>query len=318
MGIVINTSQIQDILTSNYTLTNNTYSIIDNKGIKIVPAIYAQTVTQIIGESGYGVFLTTKKGYIRSFSVNFYDNNITEVTDVNIEYDSLPSDIEKGTKKTDTSTIYLDLEDTLKLYFVLYNDVNVYRGNDPSMPNYLQFIEKVPVDFPVAYESKKISSFSPTSNPYLYLGELYNDIDNDSLYGGTDITALRKLSWIPSSKVAPLTAGNSTLPLTNMEGDTYYQRWDCLKTFPTTEEDVNQIVDITSFMVETHRNLDGRNDINRASYSLMSRPINFNLFNGVYNQKNNIFEYTTRWNELSTENIPNQIIWSMTKLSWRC
>jgi hypothetical protein len=74
------------------------------------------------------------------------------------------------------------------------------------------------------------------------------------------------------------------------EGDTYYQRWDCLKTYPTTTEDeTNKVVDITSFMVESHKNLDERTDSNRDLYNIMSRPENFNLFNSVYDTAPNIF-----------------------------
>jgi hypothetical protein len=66
-------------------------------------------------------------------------------------------------------------------------------------------------------------------------------------------------------------------------GDTYYQRWDCLKTYPTTEEDKNSIVDVLSFMVETHINIDGRCDVNRGIDNLINaRPNNFNLLNKAY------------------------------------
>ena len=143
--------------------------------------------------------------------------------------------------------------------------------------------------------------------PYLFMGELYYEIEYKDLYGGISDTALSKLTWIPISNVISLgTAATIT------EGDTYYQRWDCLKTFPKTPEDINQVVDITSFMVETHINLDERTGPNRANFNMVVNPTNFNLFNDVYNQKNNLFSYTTI-NDLLSEENSHQVSWSLTK-----
>ena len=142
---------------------------------------------------------------------------------------------------------------------------------------------------------------------YLFLGELYYDITYSNLYGGYSQDALDKLVWTPASKPTPL---NADIQLS--EGDTYYQRWDCLKTFPRTESDINQVIDITSFMVETHINLDERTDQNRATFNPVVRQLNFNLFNSVYNQSNNLFSYTTV-NQLMSEENSHQVAWSMTK-----
>jgi hypothetical protein len=47
------------------------------------------------------------------------------------------------------------------------------------------------------------------------------------------------------------------------EGDTYYQRYDNLKTYPWSLEEVNGITEVISFMVETRINMDGRCDNNK-------------------------------------------------------
>ena len=66
-------------------------------------------------------------------------------------------------------------------------------------------------------------------------------------------------------------------------GDTYYQRYDCLKTYPFTDEDSNSIIEIGSFMVETRINLDGRYDKHRGdTSSFLINPTNYNLINPVY------------------------------------
>ena len=66
-------------------------------------------------------------------------------------------------------------------------------------------------------------------------------------------------------------------------------------------------------MVETHKNLDGRSDVWRGVPNLMVRPTNFNLFNTVYNQSNNIFEYVVGKSQNISTEVPNQIVWSMSK-----
>lgn len=216
------------------------------------------------------------------------------------------------------------------LYSVMFNYVDVWEGRSP-LPSSWKYKFVYPYKEYDVYsdmwitkgEVKDLDAF-PTfsgeyiynqdiipepapSNPYLFIGELYYNIAYSDLYGGYNQEALDKLTWMPVSKSTPLT---STVDKT--EGDTYYQRWDCLKTYPKTEEDINQVIDITSFMVETHINLDERTDKYRATFNTVVRPLNFNLFNTAYNQKNNLFSYTTV-NALLSEENSHQVAWSMTK-----
>jgi hypothetical protein len=93
--------------------------------------------------------------------------------------------------------------------------------------------------------------------PYLMLAELYTDIPYNVLYGGHTKEAIKNLTWYPISETYSIINDSK---IDNTYGDTVYQRYDCLKTYPSTEEDLNQNVDITSFMVESHINLDDRVD----------------------------------------------------------
>ena len=99
------------------------------------------------------------------------------------------------------------------------------------------------------------------------------------------------------------------------QGDTYYQRFDTLKTYAYSEEDENSIVDITSFMVETRLNIDGRYDRNRGQESnLTMSPTNFNLINDVYSQRDNFFTYRILDDDVQARTtFPNQITWSLSK-----
>ena len=166
------------------------------------------------------------------------------------------------------------------------------------------------IDFPIKYTQSCISNniLSSPGAPYLFIGELYYDLKPKDLYNGFNTATMDNLVWYPVSPVTPI--GED---VKRMSGDTYYQRWDCLKTYPSTEEDLNKVVDITSCMLETHTNLDARTDSNRASFNMMSRPSNFNLFNSVYDSYNNIFQYNIINKDSSTTEYPNQVIWTLTK-----
>lgn len=150
-------------------------------------------------------------------------------------------------------------------------------------------------------------------NPYLFIGELVKQyVDYNTWLGGTTQQALQQLSWNTCSLATQV--HSDTIQILKTWGDTYYQRWDCMKTFPTTEEDKNSIVDILSFMVESHQNLDGRCDVNRGITNLVNaRPTNFNLFNDVYNQTDNLFQYKILDTKFEDNTQENQVVWSLTK-----
>ena len=147
------------------------------------------------------------------------------------------------------------------------------------------------------------------NSPYFYIGELYRDIEYSTLYGGYGENALEQSTWIPISN--PTNIEYST---NDTWGDTYYQRWECLNTYPSTEEDLNSVVDIVSFMVETHINLEGRYDKNRNGLNILNaRPDNFNKINPVYSQTNNYFTYNILDEKFNQNKYFNQIAFSLQK-----
>ena len=145
--------------------------------------------------------------------------------------------------------------------------------------------------------------------PYLFLGELVKRVfDYDTWNGGTQEQALEQLVWNVASNVTPINEH-----VTKSWGDTYYQRWDCEKTYPFTEEDVNSNVEILSFMLESHQNLDGRCDVNRGIHNLLNvRPHN-TIFNNVYSQDDNFFTYQVLDEKFSKNHFEADIVWSLTK-----
>lgn len=162
----------------------------------------------------------------------------------------------------------------------------------------------------IKYKQLSLKHMEKPVYPYLYLAELFREIPYDSLYGGYDENQIEKLKWVVSSSPYPV---DKDIP--RMGGDTYYQRWDCLKTYPYSENDSNSVVDITSFMVETHILLDGRCDTNRRNSKVtLARPTNYNIFNQVYNQTDNLFSYNILDDKYDLDRFGNQVVWSNAKI----
>lgn len=163
-----------------------------------------------------------------------------------------------------------------------------------------------------------IFAVSSIQHGWLWLGELYND-NVQNRFGGQTEEAFENNVWLPCGDPISLVDTNngvkSSVTLRWEEGDTYFQRYDHIKTYPFTLEDQNAVTDIVSFMCETRVNIDGRYDRNRGQTSNFSiTPENFNLMNDVYSQPNNFFNYRTiNPNKLNLDNFHNSITWTKTK-----
>ena len=163
-----------------------------------------------------------------------------------------------------------------------------------------------------------IFGVSSIQHGWLWLGELYND-NVQNRFGGQTEEAFENNTWLPCGDPISLVDANngvkSSITIRWEEGDTYFQRYDHIKTYPFTLEDQNAVTDIVSFMCETRVNIDGRYDKNRGQTSNFSiTPENFNLMNDVYSQPNNFFNYRTiNPNKLNLDNFHNSITWTKTK-----
>ena len=150
------------------------------------------------------------------------------------------------------------------------------------------------------------------------LVEIRRDYNKDILYGGTSKDALYSRTWIPCGPPVniPTTINNDTkVDVFFKWGDTFIQRYDCLKTYPFTPEDKNQVIDILSFVCETRVNIDGRYDRNRGQISNLNvSPENYNLINKVYSQLDNFFSYRILDPDYyNISNHSNQITWTKEK-----
>lgn len=149
--------------------------------------------------------------------------------------------------------------------------------------------------------------------------ELVRTVNSATLFGGVSEDAFKENTWVPCGEPVWLSSDpDENEIVVNFEyGDTYYQRWDCLKTYPSTSDDINQLVEIVSFALETRYNIAGRYDRNRGQLSnLHMNPGNFNLFNPVYSQVDNFFSYKITDEDTYENNFyPNQLTWTLIKNS---
>lgn len=214
-----------------------------------------------------------------------------------------------------------DDEDTRDGYYYKYNNNSWSIANRGMGPGevYIDLVVKKDI-VRMKYKSTPHLVLEGTTNlaeatqDSLSIVEILNPT-NDKRFGGTSGDALRENDWLPCGEPVSIVRGSTTFEYSY--GDTYFQRWDCLKTYPFTKEDENQIVEIGSFMLETRVNIDGRYDRNRGQASnLNMSPVNFNLLNPVYSQKDNFFTYKIMDDDYYKQHsFPNQLTWSIPKES---
>lgn len=163
-----------------------------------------------------------------------------------------------------------------------------------------------------AWSTSVFTGMTSCPKAYLWLAEIRQNVDPLTRFGGNTPEALRNNLWIPAGPAVRL---GSDKPVEWWWGDTWFQRYDCLKTCPFTRDDINQMVEIGSFMCETRVNIDGRYDRNRgATSNLNMSPVNFNLINPVYSQKNNFFNYRILDSDYyKVDSYPSQIVYTGVK-----
>ena len=166
--------------------------------------------------------------------------------------------------------------------------------------------------------SEYTSNLMDNNYSYLYLAELYND-NITNRFGGQTEEAFENNIWLPGGEPINLLNADGTpvsyASLTYTEGDTFLERYDCLKTYSYTLEDQNSVTEVVSFMCETRVNIEGRYDRNRGQLNnLTMTPENFNKVNKVYSQKNNFFNYRgINHSKFNLNYFPNTVTWTKEK-----
>ena len=184
---------------------------------------------------------------------------------------------------------------------------NSYEVNDDD-----QYVEYQQVVSSLSGLNGKISS----SDRYVLMGELYREFDTASDYGGLSHSAILNNRFIPagpSYRISNLDSQHGGDIYAN-RGDTYFQRWDCLKTKPGVEGSVDNVIDVTSVMVETHINLDGRSDNYRGTRYLASiNTEEFGKINPVYSQMDNYLVKRAFDEDTDTALYSSALTWTLPK-----
>ena len=189
---------------------------------------------------------------------------------------------------------------------VLYSPTPNTSSTDPIVIRY----KSTPHIVAKLQNNRSITDSAPYGTVTSPLVEIYKDPPRSYIDNSKDNVLYR--DWVPCGKDHSIT--NETEYLKWTVGDTFVQRYDCLKTYPFSKDDYQSVVEIVSFMVETHINLDGRYDKNRGlDDNTMVTNENFNLINTVYGQRDNFFQYSVIDEKKITQSFPNTIIWSLNK-----
>lgn len=262
-------------------------------------------------------------GYIQVDSR--FTDQITGTDPVRIKYKSTPHAVLALNYTTSGAQRILPTIQDYNVGYPTTTDIwNVnYVGGDVTSEQHLFWdknkdISSISQDVITTGITGDVSMIGGIQYGWLWLGELYND-NVQNRFGGQTEEAFENNTWLPCGDPISLVDTNnevkSSVTIRWEEGDTYFQRYDHIKTYPFTLEDQNAVTDIVSFMCETRVNIDGRYDRNRGQTSNFSiTPENFNLMNDVYSQPNNFFNYRTiNPNKLNLDNFHNSITWTKTK-----
>ena len=167
----------------------------------------------------------------------------------------------------------------------------------------------------MVFEPASLANRLSLSDRYLFIGEIYYDYKSDPTTDtryGSDAKNNRFVTAGPQYTISQL-ASNKTMYAN--QGDTYFQRWDCLKTKPAAKTDVtNSVIDITSVMLETHINIDGRTDNQRDTGYLASiKTEEYGSLNPVYSQQDNYLAQRDLDEDYNLDSYRSSITWSLEK-----
>lgn len=216
------------------------------------------------------------------------------------------------------------------IYYSLFGTVAPISFPDIDYPSpFWRSNLTVPVKYYKPYYNIRNYLYTPTNpaiinttkgQPHFLIGEIIKPVDFNTLYGGNSTEALGNNLWIPCGKANKINVNAGVYSIDTLkftEGDTYVRRYDCLRTFPDNEEQVNKVVNIASFLCESYVNTDGRYDRNRYVPDVTNmRLSNYGLLNSVNNQMNNFFNYRMLDPRMFTTQVfSNQITWTLEKLN---
>lgn len=174
-------------------------------------------------------------------------------------------------------------------------------------------------DYSFKLDKYEVDGYNPSRlKKYVYIGEIYRPLeDSDQIrYGGTSDAAIQNNRFLiagPQYIIADMNGDDMDVMIAN-QADTYIQRWDCLKTKPLSTGAMNNVIDITSVMLETHINIDGRTDLQRGmSYIASLDTEKFGQINHVYSQNNNFIARHDLDEDFNLDTYRASLTWTLEK-----
>ncbi len=311
-----------DVFDMNETYAVNYLSLIDKWSyssgsvtvyLKITNYARDTSETSLYGALRRTLSIVTSGYYLAAVVIRSFDGQVRQALD-NTEFT-----VDSITLSTHSS---MNVEgNILALTFLMTKNVYeggvyLYRGSLPvnicgeASKLYAGWSGKTLSDTSIVQAPVTIDSFTDADAPYLWIAELYEDYGtDDTRYGGVSASAVQNNVFIPCGPDTPMTA-----PVPGYEGDTYFQRYDCLVGYPQSTNDRNQLIDIASVMLETHVNLDGRTDKDRGVCQLADIDYTqFGAVNMVYSQSNDFFPSRV-FDEMTNQGkYPTTVTWSKEK-----
>lgn len=168
------------------------------------------------------------------------------------------------------------------------------------------------------FSTEYISNLTRDNSAYLFVVDLVTP----NLYESAKEDFIQ---WIPAGEFISITDIDDINDINDLEsdttievikvsatiGDNFFGIWQNLKTYATTPQDYNQIVDVTSIPLESKINLLARTDRNKQTCNINITPNNFDIYNDVYDQQDNVFIYFSE--SQTAQQYNNQVILSLTK-----
>jgi hypothetical protein len=196
-----------------------------------------------------------------------------------------------------------------------------YKLNQSGL-QYTDLIDhKSMFNWALTFDSYKLDEFVVDNiteeylNNYVLIFDLEKEVLEENRYGGTSDYAIQNNRWIPCGKKVYI-EDDTDIILKYTEGDTYIQRYDFVKTYPSSTTQIVTCSEIVSYLLESYVNLDGRSDYNRYSTnSALYTPSNYGIYNSVYTQKDNVFNYRILDKDIfNSDEFKSTICWTNPKL----
>lgn len=288
----------------------NVDKIIENKeGLEI-----KATIPLVYDESNLDTLLMNDGNSIMSTGYDLTYNNTLEWYDGNFRNSVEITDIQNY------NTWNMSSIQCIKEFRIPDSNIKYEAGNFYNNCELYNTYTKDPVR--MKYKSSKhlVLALNDNNPAYIQISrygcfslvDIFNDynITSTTRFGGDTEEAIANNKWLVAGNVVPINEEAEWL-----NGDTYLQRYDCLKTYPYSNTDQNQIIEVASFVCESRVNTNGRSDRNRIleDYTIIN-PENYNLFNDAYTQDNNYFNYySNNSNLIQLDTFNNSITWTKTK-----